>query len=230
MGRGVEYGVVADKYIQTNHTQTNFAVNTYVRQGDQIIEADLSGAGAVPFIVADITGTGNLMRFGGSTADTGAKTRYDITTSDKYKAAYEADVQRYLETHNQSNDMGPFHLDNLNKLTVNPTFLPTSTINASMNTMIQHLKDESNLLKAKDATIVIPDSAIRDLNQYTIDTTRYAHDAVVYINIPANSRLKEVLSKTGALNIRKYSDQTIVFNVYGETVEMMFFGGLRLQE
>ena len=34
MGRGVEYGIVADTYYQNNHTQTNFAVKTYDRNGD----------------------------------------------------------------------------------------------------------------------------------------------------------------------------------------------------
>ena len=221
MGRGVEYGIVADTYYQNNHTQTNFAVKTYDRNGEQVVEADLSGAGAVPFIVGTIT-DGNELRFGGSTSD-GTKTRYDITTSDKYKAEYEADVQRHIETGNNSMSLGPFHLDNFNTLTVNPTFLPQSTVESAMNSMIQHLEDESDLLKAKDPTIVVPDSAISDLNHYTIDTTRYAQDAVIYINVPEGSRLAQVIEKQEGLNVRKYSDQTVVFNLYGSKIDMKKF-------
>ena len=89
-----------------------------------------------------------------------------------------------------------------------------------MTTMIGHLQDESELLAAKDPTIVVPDSAITDFNHYTIDTTRYSKDAVIYVNVPEGSNLAQVLSKQEGINIRKYSDQTVVFNVYGTSIDM----------
>ena len=49
LGEGAEFGVVADKYIQTMHTETNFAVHSFENTADAPLEVDASGDFPIPF-------------------------------------------------------------------------------------------------------------------------------------------------------------------------------------
>jgi hypothetical protein len=56
LGDAMEFGIVADTYENTVHTETNFAVN-HVELGDAV-EIDGSGDNDIPFYVGDIKGSG----------------------------------------------------------------------------------------------------------------------------------------------------------------------------
>jgi hypothetical protein len=56
LGPAVEYGVIAEEYEQTKHTETNFAVYKYSQPNSHSIEVIGSGDNNVPFRVAELVG------------------------------------------------------------------------------------------------------------------------------------------------------------------------------
>ena len=136
LGRAVEYGILANKYTQKNHTETNWAVNQYVREGDQVTDPDLAtNTGDVtttgyPFLMTEMT---NGIRFGQH-----AKGLVDIHISDRY--AGRAHEQEFI------NDAGA-------QLTIRKFFRSQNSVKADVDRMINKIKDESDSLCANHADI-----------------------------------------------------------------------------
>ncbi len=61
-------------------------------------------------------------------------------------------------------------------------------------------------------TITVPDGAIGNNNHFTIDTTGYADDDVIYVSVPAGSKLEDIIKTTEGLTIKKSANQMVVFN------------------
>ena len=197
LGDAMEYGVVADTYRQTNHTQTNFAVNNYVRSGDELLEADLMGEGNIPFIIGNME---NKIRFGQHTYNN-AKVTMDITTSDKYKG-----------------DDSVFIRDNKDRVAVNATYESNDSIQSKVTKLQNHVAEWSKKLAEKPATVVLPEN----MRSNTIDLTRYDANAVVYVEVPEKGNfLTEVIDHN--LTIKKKSNQIVVFNIPNKTISLKEF-------
>ena len=54
LGGAFEYGVVADRYEQTGHTETNMAVKAFYQDNSQCIEIDGNGENEIPFYVGNV--------------------------------------------------------------------------------------------------------------------------------------------------------------------------------
>ena len=57
LGNAVEFGVVANKYKQTGHTETNFAVKHFELDKSQSIEIMGSGSNPIPFYIGELDGS-----------------------------------------------------------------------------------------------------------------------------------------------------------------------------
>ena len=200
LGDAVNFGVVADKYVQGNHAQTNYAVVTFERKGDVVCEPDLINGATIPFYATHVT---NGARFGNSTYK-------DVDT----------DSVTYLYNTSNQTDITKITSDN-QKIHLNIEHAKTSDeVSGIVNNMISHVSNVSTELAGISPTVVVADSEISDVNHYTLDTTSKGDNEVVYINIIAGSRLAQVLKKNEGLTIRKKSGQVLVFNVLGDTAKI----------
>ena len=64
LGRGIDYGVVSDQFVQSMHMETTFATNLFTNVGgDQNCDVDLAGDAPAHFIIAEVE-NGSQVRFG----------------------------------------------------------------------------------------------------------------------------------------------------------------------
>lgn len=197
LGDAVNYGVVADTFVHQNHTQTNFAVNEYVREGEQILEADLMGEGNIPFIIGEMS---NKIRFGQHTFNN-ANVTMDIVTNEKYKG-----------------DDSLFIRDNKDRVAVNATYESEASIRNKVSALQQHAAEWSEKLAAKEPTVTLS----KTMRGNTIDVTRYDADAVIYVSVPEDGNfLTEVVNHS--LTIKKKSNQIVVFNIPNKNISLREF-------
>lgn len=197
LGDAVNYGVVADTFVHQNHTQTNFAVNEYVREGEQILEADLMGEGNIPFIIGEMS---NKIRFGQHTFNN-ANVTMDIVTNEKYKG-----------------DDSLFIRDNKDRVAVNATYESEASIRNKVSVLQQHAAEWSEKLAAKEPTVTLS----KTMRGNTIDVTRYDADAVIYVSVPEDGNfLTEVVNHS--LTIKKKSNQIVVFNIPNKNISLREF-------
>lgn len=186
LGPAYDYGIIANEYDQKNHTQTNFAVNVF--DSDNVIEADLSGEGHVPFIAGTIT---KQLRFGNHTYGD-QETTYDVMTSDPDKVTS----------------------DNKEKGKINTIEKTVDEISATMNGFLTKIKHSSEELKNHEADITIDDEMVTDQNHWTLDLTGYDNNSTVYVNVPNSAtKFMQLLRTTSALNVAKNDGATVVFNL-----------------
>ncbi|MGO5315299.1 Spy0128 family protein, partial [Bilifractor sp. LCP21S3_A7] len=188
LGNAVEYGIVADTYTQKNHTQTNFAVNKYNRENDQVVEADIAGPQDVPFYIGDFSKAG--LRFGGSTNSNSVI--YDVYTQDT--------------TSNIT-------INNTQKITVNR--LTDEYDNNYVNHLIATVADMSNTLAGESESNVntLKEENV-DQNKYIIDTRSAGDNATIYFKVDNNDTgFLNAMNCSGGIHIRKKSGQTIIFNI-----------------
>lgn len=195
LGDAMEYGVVADTYRQSNHAQTNFAANEYVRGGDEVLEADLMGKGNIPFLIGKME---NKIRFGQHTYNNENVTM-DVVTSDKY-------------------DDSVFLRDNRDRVAVNATYESEDSVRNRVAKLQNHVAEWSKKLAAKKATVILPEN----MRSNTIDLTRYDNNAVIYVAVPENGNfLTEVINHN--LTIQKKSNQIVVFNIPNKEISLKDF-------
>ena len=192
LGRAVEYGILADTFRQTAHTETNWAVNLYDRTDAGLVTDPDLGTNTehaedtgYPFIMTQMT---RGFRVGSTTVGT-----MSVYTSDEYAG------------HNEL-----FTADTAN-VTLKKYFRDRAVVKADVDAMIGKIRDESDALAAKN-TITVPDGAIGNNNHFTIDTTGYADDDVIYVSVPAGSKLEDIIKTTEGLTIKKSANQMVVFN------------------
>lgn len=171
LGGAAEYGIVADKYVQANHIQTNFAVNTYTNGSggsEQVVQPDLSGEHTVPFIAGTIIGK---LRF----ANHASAGEYDVLTSEESKDKITNDGTTKVVITSKSQD----------------------EVQGKVNTLISGFSAKSNQLADEKATVQIDDAAIT--NNYTLDLTGYDDNANIYVTVASNSNLARVIRESDSL-------------------------------
>ena len=182
LGRATAYGVVADSWELLNHSESNFAVNTFINTNNNVLEPDLAGTAPLSFVVGNVDGK---LRFGNGTYEN-TTAKYVIHTSDELKSDFDAH-----QAEGQNHTEAKIYVDNKNsnvKLSVDTTYT-----SASAENMIKHVATESANLATKATTIDIASYEAThpalSVNQYLIDLDVDEYEGkVVYINVP-----KEVL-------------------------------------
>ena len=196
LGRAAEYGILADTYEQINHSQTNFAVNSYVFRGYND-DPDIAGSHVVPFIIGKREdGDRPGILFGSSTAE-GKVMQYDIYTDKKYQET----IDREIAEDKQGDQRTYIRLNDKSKVTTHMIYQDHETIKKNVDGMISHVSEWSNTLKAKTA-IQLP--ADPKGNAYVLDTSDYPDDVAIYVDVPA-AFVENIMSKEASLN----SDGTI---------------------
>ena len=223
LGRAVNYGIVADTFELNNHSETNFAVNTFVNVKNDVIEADLAGDEPMYYIMGDVKGgpgtNHDYLRFGNATFQS-CKAEFYFDTTSKI-----ADTLSNTEKTTRK-----IWCDNDGNPAIHAQTHTSAEISSSISTMVKHIQDESKKLEEKPSTIDIKkyeaDKNINDNNQYVIDLSdktgsNYTYkDKVVYITVPEDSVLGSIFKESGkteALRINKPSSTVVVFNFNGWT-------------
>ncbi|SMC48009.1 Cna B-type domain-containing protein, partial [Aristaeella lactis] len=189
LGPAVEYGVVANKYKQSGHTETNFAVKHFEINNSQSIEIMGSGSNPIPFYIGELDN--NSYFWNGEATNVTFDVFINKNQSSKGKTDSNANVRC-------SRDNPPTN--------VYPR--ETSDINAYVDTLISYPVKMSQLMSQKSTY-----TPTFENNSKTIDLTgpafSAAKNATIYVNC---ANMKNIMSQDG-WEIIKYEGQTIVFNM-----------------
>lgn len=186
LGEAVEFGIVANRYDQFGHTETNFAVNHFF-DNNQNIDIDGSGDGPIPFYVGDIT----------DTAESG------VTTTNPrlwLSSGTTIDADIFMNP----DDFAAHKYEITSTKTTNVYPMAEADINAYVNSLIQAGKATSLALASK--TTMKP---VFDGTNFTVDTTGYPDGTTIYVD--ADGILNSI--GAGGWRINKLPNQSIVFNI-----------------
>ena len=186
LGPGVEYGVIADRYEQTGHTETNFAVKEFKHNESQSIEIVGSGDAAMPFYIGDLVD--------------GTKFWNGQATNVVFDIFINKNQADHGKPHEKKHIM---YSNDYPKTNVYPR--EKSEINSYVESLKNYAKSSSTALYNKQAT-TRPDGTKKIID---LTTQGYAKDATIYVDC---SNLKNVMNKDG-WEIIKYEGQTVVFNI-----------------
>lgn len=153
LGEAVEFGLVANRYEQYGHSESNFAVNHFKNEGDNI-DIDGSGDAAIPFYMASID-DGSQFWISSQT----------IVPVDLFVTQYEID-------HNQlkiTMDTDAHHLEQI--------VMSEEAINTYVNGLISHGRNKSTELSGR--TTITPTITT---NNKVIDVTDFPDNKTIYIN------------------------------------------------
>lgn len=200
LGDAANFGIVAERYDQFGHSETNFAVKYFFNNAN--IDVDGSGDTPVPFYVAEIT----------DTAREGTINNADQIFILSEKTTVPADIYATLEDttpinhHDGISDYGKIQIKNPKPTNVYPT--AKNEIENYVDSLINYGKGKSAELASK-----VHIAPVYDGTQYIVDTTGYPDGTTIYIN--ADGILKSI--GQGGWRINKNPNQTIVFNITKET-------------
>ena len=189
LGSAVEFGVVANKYKQKGHTETNFAVKHFELDNSQSIEIMGSGSNPIPFYIGELDG--NTYFWNGEATNVTFDVFINKDQSSKGPTNSNAKV-RY------SRENPPTNVYPMEK----------NKINSYVDTLLNYPVRMSQLMAQKSTyTPTFPN------NSKTIDLTgpafSQAKNATIYVDC---TNMKNIMSQDG-WEIIKYEGQTIVFNM-----------------
>ena len=217
MGRAVDYGIVSQSLTQSQHMETTFATFTYRRTVDTTTDVDLTNAKTAQFIVGEIASTGDFgtLKFGKVRTSTGQVyvENMRITLSEGM------DPDTYIR----------YQDDVAQTTTFNYSFRSRQEIQESIDTVIDHARDESGemvtrtgdsdyVLDSSDNNLVSVNGAVTTIN---INDPKY-DNKVVYINLD-DPKFASLLSNWASepnghhLDINKRSSTVIVFTTQKTT-------------
>lgn len=188
LGRAVDFGITANYMEQANHMETPVAVNTFKNSGANN-DVDLAGSQPAHFLIASVEGDSKVV-LGKAYSD---GMIYNIETT--------ADVRSKVEKHSTCNAQIIYKIAD------------EATIRGNINSIIQRMKDESAKLAGK-TTLDLTGRYDFNGDKYDINLTdEQFKGKTVYIDATNNPQLAEAASRTESLNIRKWSDTVVVFNM-----------------
>ena len=190
LGEGAEYGVVANTYIRHDHTETNFAVNTYNEITSAGIDVDAAGEGQVPFYIGNMP---NGMHFASTnTSDP------DVYTPVSGK------TQPYLHTAaDESKDQ--IHQDSY--------AYPVTVMPKSKTAVSDYVSRLISKLQTSSAAYQNKPNQIKPSGD-TVDTTMFPDNVTIYVDA------SDVNLATTGWKIKKLPGQSIVFNIPGDSVHI----------
>lgn len=192
LGDAVEFGIVADTYVQSGHTETNFAVNTF-NGGFGGIDVDGAGTTAIPFYAGSPTG---LWISGGTLGKVDLFIPENCDDVDRDHPAVE----------------GTAHIRYNDGLDVSIIHMSSEDIGKYVNNLITSGRSKSTELARK--TTVTP--ALSNANNKYLDFTQYPDGKTIYVNC---DNIQNMIAN-GGWNIIKLENQSIVFNLSGTDVSI----------
>ena len=191
LGSAVEYGVVANRYAQYNHTETNFAVKSFQMDTSQSIEIMGSGSNPIPFYVGKLEG--NTVFWNGQDTN----------------VVFDVYINKDQSSHgNQHENVKVKYSNDVPATNVYPK--TEKEIDDYVDALLSYPVKMSELLSQKN-TYTPPTFP---QNSKTLDLTAspffdQAKNATIYVDC---SNMKNIMSQDG-WEIVKYEGQTIVFNI-----------------
>ena len=194
LGDAVEFGIVADTYKQTGHSETNYAVKNLSHNANTDVCG--SGTGAMPFYVSNVIE---------HTLD------IDLTS---------CPIDLYIPA-DQDGKLAAAHINNLKNSTfteppaiagmpkLTEINLSHEEIEAYVDSMIQAGREMSETLASR--SMIKP---ALSQNEKTIDTTMFPDNTTIYVDC---SDCAGTIGTSGWI-INKLPGQSIVFNIPGKNV------------
>ncbi len=195
LGEAAEFGIVADTYSQTGHSETNYAVKNLNHNANTDVCG--SGSGYMPFYVSNITGPS-----------------LDIDQTfcpiDLYiPADQDSKLHSHIQELKDSTFTEPEEIAGVPKLTeINMTH---AEIESYVDGLISSGKQTSTALASKSTM-----KPVLSGNNKTVDTTQFPDGKTIYVDC---TDCKDIIGTSGWI-INKLPNQSIVFNIPGENVSI----------
>ncbi|MBR0410643.1 MAG: Cna B-type domain-containing protein [Eubacterium sp.] len=189
LGEAVEFGIVANKYKQEGHTETNFAVNYFEGNGTNM-DIDGSGEGAIPFYVGKIEN--------------------QMWISEKTKTPVDIFMTAEDDDHDSDTQLDHRKLRLTTTKPVEIIHMTQSEIKTYVDGLIRYGQDMSIAMAAKSTVKPVMDND----NIRQLDFRDYPDNTTIYVDC---TNINEKIIKTQGWNIYKLENQSIVFNIPGES-------------
>ena len=215
LGGALEFGVVADHYVQTEHTETNFAVNVYDQNKNQSIEIVGSGTNPIPFYVGELPYNRRVWNGGDTNVDfdvfinSGKATKGKDAGPDKIPGNTYPDYpdNNHVAPYVQYSNRGP---GKTNKAT-NVYGRSQGEITSYVKKLTDYVESVSILLA--DEADIAPNLPKQQGKVLDLTTENFPKTGTIYIDC---ENLTGFMSDTG-WKVKKYEGQTLVFNIHDKT-------------
>ena len=224
LGGAVDYGVVANEIVQTSHTESTFATNSFVHVSDNI-DVDYITSTAL-FLVGSYTpgaADNRYIRFGTTTASALYFEAPEVVYGDDFDPSKEPmgpngnfrfewkDSVPFIAAENENASV------NVNRL-INRICSTEKVEDAEIGWayFLQKRATNADYVLNPKGKAAIPNSPyFTDMNSYVkVDLTDPSFDGkVVYINVDADSQLLNYLQKSGGFRIYKNESSVVVINI-----------------
>ena len=224
LGGAVDYGVVANEIVQTSHTESTFATNSFVHVKDNI-DVDYITSTAL-FLVGSYTpgaADNRYIRFGTTTASALYFEAPEVVYGDDFDPSKEPmgpngnfrfewkDSVPFIAAENENASV------NVNRL-INRICSTEKVEDAEIGWayFLQNRANDAAYVLNPKGKAAIPNSPyFTDMNSYVkVDLTDPSFDGkVVYINVDADSQLLNYLQKSGGFRIYKNESSVVVINI-----------------
>ena len=236
LGEAAEFGIVANRFEQQGHTETNFAVKSF-KSGDNI-DIDGSGSAAIPFYVAAMDNGSRLQITKGTTVDVdvfygdGLLSQIDDSDPDlkvhveKVPMA-KSDVEAYVQSLiDHGKNMSTTMLSRNNYTPVNDgskvidttSFPDDSTIYIDCTNIIDWIGSDWKINKLEGQSLVfnIPGKGTVRINKFETNVYKYDDKGAL---VPVIEKLESTTSALNAIPVQNkavddYIFSHIFFNAY----------------
>ncbi|QTE68899.1 Cna B-type domain-containing protein [Clostridiales bacterium] len=199
LGPGVNFGVIANKYKQKGHTETNFAVKQF-EMDRRAIEIFIEDTDSIPFYIGELVN--NTVFWNGQ--DTNIDFDIYINKDQTHKGFKQDD---HKNPGPDIHDAPYIQYSDLDHAT-NVYGREKEEINAYVDYLLDYAENSSRILNGKTATCTPTFTSEWDK---TIDLTApgFPTSGTIYVDC---RNMKNVMKQDG-WTIIKYEDQTVVFNI-----------------
>ncbi|MBQ6504941.1 MAG: sortase [Flexilinea sp.] len=188
LGEAAEFGIVANRYDQFGHSETNFAANYFFDNSN--IDIDGSGDTAIPFYIGKVD----------TKAEDGT-----VNNDSKFLLSQQTTVPADIfATQDDINASSPKRIEITSSKPTKLYPMAQTSINTYVNSLIEAGKNKSAEFASQ--TNLKP---VFSGTQYTVDTTGFPDGTTIYVNADG------ILTSIGASGwrISKLPNQYIVFNI-----------------
>lgn len=194
LGDAVYYGITAGVSVeQMDHMETTLATKKFINTGGRNNDIDLCGESDTRLLIGSLEDSGKLI-FGKtlSTKSVTVEAPQEVIDNVEYQEGATTEV-------------------------IKTSVVSQEEISTRIDGILDHMKDQSNLLKSESATI---EAGTLDNNKQEIDLTGYSQD-IVYINVkPDDTRFLARMGNSEGIKIKKNENTVVVFNIAAETVNI----------
>ncbi|MBO4389778.1 MAG: hypothetical protein J5825_02845, partial [Lachnospiraceae bacterium] len=213
LGRGVDFGIIADKFLQMNHMQTNYAVDHFANYSGDVTTINLIPDGSTSQI---LIGNVDIDRCGVDNENNPVKdpVRFDDTVAGALNIE---GTEQAIGSFDGTESDGYFNINNIHQDRTQVIVTVNSETTANIQRIINNVYESSDLIQNKIANgyaINKADYINYQTGRITLPAEDFANK-VVYIDV--DNALLQRMNQANGIQIVKDSSTVVIFNISDES-------------